>query len=154
MPSRAWGKGRLGPNGRSRMAPSNSSSAPRSSPGSSPEAALRRERERQRRLLAFLYSHSPAYRPTLELTVGPSSGLQLRTLIRNDRWDYLAGVLSDEVLDTLVPTGTFAELPDLLMKRFGGMGQGLIASPPADEEDDGPFRDVVAALQAMDGADG
>ena len=57
-------------------------------------------------------------------------------------------MLSDEVLDTLVPCGTFDELPDLLRERFAGLGQGIVVSPPADASDDEAFRRVIAALQA------
>jgi probable F420-dependent oxidoreductase len=113
--------------------------------GSTPEA-VRTERERQRRLLAFLYS-TPAYRPTLDLYGWGELGPQLRSLVRSDRWGDLAGILSDEVLDTLVPSGTFDELPDLLLGRFGGLGQGIVVSPPADGGDDGAFREVIRALQ-------
>jgi probable F420-dependent oxidoreductase len=105
------------------------------------------ERERQRRLLAFLYS-TPAYAPTLELYGWTEIGPRLRDLIRHDRWDDLAAVLSDEVLDTLVPCGTFDELPGLLRERFTGLGQGIVVSPPGDGSDDEAFRTVVAALQA------
>jgi hypothetical protein len=105
------------------------------------------ERERQRRLLAFLYS-TPAYAPTLELYGWAEVGPHLRDLIRHDRWDDLAVVLSDEILDTLVPTGTFDELPGLLRERFTGLGQGIVVSPPADDRDDEAFRSVVASLQA------
>ena len=67
-------------------------------------------------------------------------GPRLRDLIRHDRWDDLAAVLSDEILDTLVPTGTFDELPGLLRDRFDGLGQGIVVSPPPDERDDEAFR--------------
>ena len=105
------------------------------------------ERERQRRLLAFLYS-TPAYAPTLDLYGWAEVGPRLRELIRHDRWDDLAAVLSDEVLDTLVPTGTFDELPGLLRERFNGLGQGIVVSPPAVASDDDAFRSVLAALHA------
>jgi probable F420-dependent oxidoreductase len=104
------------------------------------------QRERQRRLLAFLYS-TPAYAPTLELYGWPDVGPRLRDLVRHDRWDDLGEVLSDEVLDTLVPCGTFEELPGILLERFGGLGQGIVVNPPEDPDDDGSFRNVVAALQ-------
>jgi probable F420-dependent oxidoreductase len=115
--------------------------------GGSGEAVLA-ERERQRRLLAFLYS-TPAYAPTLELFGWDELGPQLRELIRHDRWDDLAAVLSDEVLDTLVPCGTFDELPALLHERFAGLGTGIVVSPPAESGDDAAFANVVAALQAL-----
>jgi probable F420-dependent oxidoreductase len=105
------------------------------------------ERERQRRLLAFLYS-TPAYAPTLELHGWTELGPRLRDLTRHDRWDDLGSVLSDEVLDTLVPCGTFDELPGILLERFAGLGQGIVVSPPADGADDGAFRSVIEALQA------
>ncbi|HEY2214868.1 MAG TPA: hypothetical protein VGH31_07420, partial [Acidimicrobiales bacterium] len=109
--------------------------------------AVALERERQRRLLAFLYS-TPAYRPSLELYGWGELGPQLRGLIRADRWDDLSGVLSDEVLDTLVPSGTYEELPALLHQRFDAFGGSLIVSPPNDASDDGAFAEVIQALRA------
>ena len=114
--------------------------------GASP-GALAAERQRQRRLLAFLYS-TPAYAPTLELYGWPELGPRLRELIRHDRWDDLAAVLSDEVLETLVPSGTFDELPGLLLDRFAGLGQGLMLNPPADPSHDDAFAAIVASLQS------
>jgi probable F420-dependent oxidoreductase len=109
--------------------------------------AVERERERQRRLLAFLYS-TPAYTPTLELYGWDDLGPRLRELIRRERWDDLGAVLSDEVLDTLVPSGSFEELPGVLVQRFAGLGQGITMSAPSDQADDEAFAGVVAALQA------
>jgi alkanesulfonate monooxygenase SsuD/methylene tetrahydromethanopterin reductase-like flavin-dependent oxidoreductase (luciferase family) len=109
--------------------------------------AVLAERERQRRLLAFLYS-TPAYAPTLELYGWADLGPRLRDLIRHDRWEDLADVLSDEVLDTLVPCGTFDELPAILHERFAGLGQGIVVSPPAESGNDAAFRAVIAALQS------
>jgi len=117
------------------------------------EQAVELERERQRRLLAFLYS-TPAYRPSLELYGWGELGPQLRRLIRSDRWDDLAGVLSDEVLDTLVPSGTYNELPDLLAQRFAVFGGSLIVSPPSDTSNDGAFAEVIRAVQSLSGASG
>lgn len=111
------------------------------------EPAVERERERQRRLLAFLYS-TPAYAPTLELYGWGDLGPRLRDLIRQERWDDLGGVLSDEVLDTLVPSGTFEELPAVLRSRFEGLGQGIVVSAPADTGDDEAFAEVVAAIRS------
>jgi probable F420-dependent oxidoreductase len=113
--------------------------------GTSPDAVAA-ERERQRRLLAFLYS-TPAYAPTLELHGWSDVGPRLRELVRHDRWDDLGDVLSDEILDALVPCGTFEELPGVLLERFGGLGQGIMVNPPAETGDDDAFRAVVAALQ-------
>ncbi len=106
---------------------------------SSSPTGLLAERERQRRLLAFLYS-TPAYAPTLRLYGWGELGPRLRDLVRRERWDDLGDVLSDEVLDTLVPSGTFDELPGLLLERFAGLGQGILVAPPQDPSDDEAFR--------------
>ena len=98
----------------------------------SPDAVLA-ERERQRRLLAFLVLHA-GLRADLALYGWEELGPRLRDLIRHERWAHLGAVLSDEVLDTLVPCGTFEELPALLLGALRrGLGQGILVSPPADD---------------------
>jgi len=57
-------------------------------------------------------------------------------------------VLPGEVIDELVPCGTFDELPKILLERFAGLGQGLLVSPPPPAEDDDSFADTVSALRA------
>jgi probable F420-dependent oxidoreductase len=114
---------------------------------SSSPSGLLAERERQRRLLAFLYS-TPAYAPTLRLYGWDDLGPRLRDLIRRERWDDLGDVLSDEVLDTLVPCGTFDDLPNLLLERYASLGQGILVALPPDPSEDAAFRQVVAAVQA------
>ena len=109
--------------------------------------ALDAERERQRRLFAFLYS-TPAYRRTLELYGWESLADRLAALVRTDAWASLPAVVTDEVLDTLVPTAPFDELPALLTARFAHLGQGLLLPVPADPAGDRRFAEVVAALRA------
>ena len=110
-------------------------------------AQLDAERQRQRRLLAFLYS-TPAYRRTLELYGWEDLGSRLQAMGRAERWDDLARVVTDEVLDTLVPTAGFDDLATLLIDRFGQLGQGVVLPPPADPVHDDRFAEVVAAIQA------
>ena len=105
------------------------------------------ERERQRRLFAFLYS-TPAYRRTLALYGWEELGGRLRSLVREDRWDDLGTLVTDEILDTLVPMGRLDELPTLLNRRFGGLADGVLVSPPADATNDAAFAEVVTAIRA------
>jgi probable F420-dependent oxidoreductase len=111
-------------------------------------SALDAERERQRRLFAFLYS-TPAYRRTLELYGWDDLGGRLRDLIRHDRWDELHSVVSDEVLDTLVPSATYDELPALVLGRFGHLCQGVTVPVPTDPADDAAHADALAAIRAV-----
>jgi len=106
---------------------------------------LGNERERQRRLFAFLYS-TPAYRRTLELYGWEDLAVRLQAMIRDDRWDELHRVVTDDVLDTLVPTAVFEQLPAILVERFGSLAQGVLVPPPADPADDHRLAAAVDAL--------
>lgn len=109
-------------------------------------AELAAERERQRRLLAFLYS-TPAYRRTLELYGWEQLAGALQSMIRTGRWDQLASVITDEVLDTLVPTARLDALSDVLYERFAGLADAVVLSPPADHVHDDELSAVLVALR-------
>ncbi len=102
----------------------------------------------QRAVLAFLYS-TPAYRRTLELFGWESLGAELQSLTRRGNWDSLDTLLTDEVVNSLVPQGTWAELPDVLGSWFGGVVDGLLIQPPSDPRDDDEFSAVLNALAAL-----
>jgi probable F420-dependent oxidoreductase len=110
-------------------------------------AAVAAERERQRGMLAFLYS-TPAYRRTLELFGWAEVGEQLQQLTRADRWDAMASLVTDEMLDELVPQARYEDLPAVLHARYGGVAHGVVLPPPVDPSADGRVAAVIAALQA------
>ena len=110
--------------------------------------ALDAERERQRRVLAFLYS-TPAYERTLELYGWTDLAGRLRDMIRAGRWDDLHGLVTDEILDTLVPTATHAELPATLHARYAGLAQGVLIHLP-DPADDASLAEAVGELRRLD----
>jgi probable F420-dependent oxidoreductase len=113
-------------------------------------AELAAAREHQRRLLAFLYS-TPAYGRTLELHGWGDLGERLRRRVRAGHWEDLAGCVSDEVLDTLVPEATWDDLPATALARFADVADGLIIPVPAAPADDERFAAVVAAVRAIPG---
>lgn len=106
------------------------------------------ERERQRGVLAFLYS-TPEYRRTLDLYGWTELGERLQALTREGRWDALAALVDDEVLETLTTVGRFDQLADALARRFGGLVDGVVLSPPADPAHDAAFAPVVHALRGV-----
>jgi hypothetical protein len=110
------------------------------------DAAVSSERERQRRMLAFLYS-TPAYSTSLERRGWVELPDQLRALVRAQRWDNLPTVLSDPVLDELVICGRYDELPGMLVARFGHVADGVVLPPLGDENDDARLEACVAELR-------
>jgi probable F420-dependent oxidoreductase len=85
------------------------------------------ERERQRRLLAFLYS-TPAYARTLELHGRADLQPRLQAMVRDNAWDQLAGVLSDDLLDELVICGRYDDVAPRVRERFEGLVDGVVLS--------------------------
>lgn len=111
-------------------------------------AAVDAARAHQRRMFGFLYS-TPAYRRSLELFGWAELGERLQAMTRADAWDQLHELVTDEVLDTLVPQGQWEELPELIGRWFVGRAQGVILPVPADPVLDDRFREVVRAVQAL-----
>jgi len=106
------------------------------------------EREHQRRMLAFLYS-TPAYRRTLELYGREELAGRLQAMIQQDRWDDLANLVPDELLDTLLPTAPYDELAALLLDRYRTLADGILLPAQDDPAVDDQVAGVVAELQAV-----
>jgi hypothetical protein len=61
----------------------------------------------------------------------------------------MADLVTDEVLDALVPEGTWDELPALAAAWFGGLADGVILPVPDDPADDARFAEVVEAVRQV-----
>jgi probable F420-dependent oxidoreductase len=109
------------------------------------DADVATERERQRRMVAFLYS-TPAYERTLELYGWTDLAEQLRALVRDERWDDLSRVVPDDLLDTLLPTGRYDELASVLLERYATRADGIALGPQADPSHDAHVARLVAEL--------
>jgi probable F420-dependent oxidoreductase len=107
--------------------------------------------DRQRAVLAFLYS-TPAYRRTLELFGWAEVGQELQTLTRNGNWSQLKDLLTDDMMTTLLPMGTWSEMPAVLSEWFKGLCQAIMIQPPEfserDQVDD-DFLQLVAAVKKI-----
>lgn len=109
-------------------------------------AAVAIERENARRSLAFLYS-TPAYWKSLELFGWQDKGESLRALTREGRWDDLATLVDDEMLDAFVPSGTWEEIPDVLHEWYGERSGWVTFPMPEDTADDTEIAGVIARLR-------
>jgi hypothetical protein len=109
-------------------------------------AAVARERERARELLTFLYS-TPAYWPTLELFGWREIGERLHRLTREGKWGEMAGAISDEMLDALVPAAPYAEIAAILRATYGGLATRINFPLPGDPADDALAARAIAELR-------
>ncbi len=84
------------------------------------EAKLEKARDAMRNHVGY-YASTPAYRPVLELHGWGDLQADLYACSKNGRWDEMARLIDDEVLDTL----TIVCAPDALARevaaRYGGL---------------------------------
>jgi len=104
------------------------------------------DRERQRRLLGFLYS-TPSYWPSLELLGWGERGPRLRQLSREGRWNEMPALISDQMLDELLPTAPYAEIADLLRDRYADLATMITFPLPEDPALDPQVARVIRRLR-------
>ena len=110
-------------------------------------ASVEAERQAAREVLAFTYS-TPAYRATLDHHGWGDVHEALLRRTREGQWNDMGALLSDEMLEVLVPTAPFDEIAALLLDRYGDVAEGIALRMPKDPAQDGRFAKVVEALRA------
>lgn len=105
-----------------------------------------RERARYRDMLAFVLS-TPAYWASLELFGWKSIGEELLALARRKRWNEMADLLPDELVDEFIVSGLYEELPSSLASRFGGLVDRISMPVPADSAEDVRVTAVLPAIR-------
>ncbi len=109
-------------------------------------AAVGRERARIRELLTFLYS-TPTYWPTLDLFGWRDVGERLHRLTREGKWSDMAGAVTDDMLDALVPHAPYDEIAAVVKGWFGGLATRITFPVPDEAADDALAARAIAALQ-------
>ena len=84
-----------------------------------------------RGLLGF-YGSTPAYRVTLDAHGWGDLQTELNALTKQGRWDEIAGVIPDEVLETIAVCGAPGEIAGLLHARYGDSVDRVGLSMPYD----------------------
>ena len=105
------------------------------------------QREVCRRSLAFYYS-TPPYWPPLQLFGWEELGPKLREMTFENKWDAMGSLISDEMVDTLVPQASYDDLPDVLIEWYGTAPYSMSVPVPDDPRLDGEVSKVIARLQA------
>ncbi len=105
------------------------------------------ERKAAHEVLTFTYS-TPAYRASLDHHGWGHVHEGLLRCTREGRWGEMAELLTDEMLDVLVPSAPFEAVADVLLERYAGVAQGISLRMPKDPSHDLAFAKVVERLQA------
>ena len=109
------------------------------------DATVAAQWEKQRGLLGFLYS-TPAYWPSLELFGWQDKGQQLLEMTREGRWQDMPSVVTDEVLDKVVPRGDYATIANVYQERFSQLARRVTFPVPDDPADDELAAKAIAEL--------
>jgi probable F420-dependent oxidoreductase len=98
-----------------------------------------------RKQLAF-YGSTPAYRPTLDCHGWGDLHLELNRLSKQGRWDEMAGLIDDPVLETIAVVGPRNEIAPALERRLAGVADAVSLTHNRFP-DPALWADVVAALK-------
>jgi probable F420-dependent oxidoreductase len=110
------------------------------------EAIVKAKRESHREIMAIMFS-TPSYWPSLDYYGWRDRGERLHGLVREERWDDLTPLMTDEMMEVMVPTATWDELGKRLCDWYGGVADQLLLAIPDDPEDDEAVAGVVSELR-------
>lgn len=93
------------------------------------EPELERARAFVRAQIAF-YGSTPAYRPVLACHGWEALQPELRALTKAGRWDEMANLVDDEILEAVAMCGPVAEVAKRLRERVGGYADRIAPMTP------------------------
>ena len=108
------------------------------------EEALARSRNAVREQLAF-YGTTPAYLPVFELHGYGAMHPELRRLARENRWQDMAGLVDDELVETIAVVGEPDEIAPKIVERLAGISDS-VSLVNNRAPDPAHFAEVVAGL--------
>jgi probable F420-dependent oxidoreductase len=114
------------------------------------ERELSRSREAVRQQLAF-YATTPAYQPVFALHGYGDLLAEAQHLARQDRWEEMAGLIDDDLLETIAVVGEPHQIAPQLVERLAGISRhvSLVNNRAPDPRH---FAEVVADLKAQPSA--
>ena len=110
------------------------------------DEALEVVKNAARKQLAF-YGSTPAYRPTLDCHGWGDLHVELNRMSKLGRWDEMAALVSDEVLEAIAVVGRRDQIAAKLRERLAGIADGVSLTHNR-APDPSHWADVVAELQA------
>ena len=111
------------------------------------QAEIDRQREVVRESMGFWYSTPPSW-PTLQIHGFTELGPRLRELTRAGKWDEMSSLISDELIDALMPEGAYDRIADVILEWYGDIVDGVTFPLPQDPARDEQVGRVIEQLQA------
>jgi probable F420-dependent oxidoreductase len=108
-------------------------------------AEFERVKAAARKQLAF-YGSTPAYLPTLACHGWQALHRDLNRMSKQGRWDEMAALIDDEILETIAVVGPRAEIAGKLRARLEGIADGVSLTHNR-APDPSQWADVVAELR-------
>jgi probable F420-dependent oxidoreductase len=109
------------------------------------EPELERVKRAARKQLAF-YGSTPAYLPTLACHGWEDLHSELNRLSKAGRWDDMAALIDDEVLEAIAVVGPRTEIAGKLRERLAGIADGVSLTHNR-APDPAQWADIVADLK-------
>ncbi|MFF2553231.1 TIGR03617 family F420-dependent LLM class oxidoreductase [Nocardia sp. NPDC058058] len=103
-------------------------------------------RQSVRNLLSF-YGSTPSYRPVLEVEGWADLQPELNLLSKQGRWQEMAKLIDDPMVDALTVSGTPAQCAARIRDRFGDRISRVCCYFPGYPVTDGAIADLAAALK-------
>lgn len=105
--------------------------------------------ERTRRQVSF-YASTRSYANVMKTHGWDDEAAQLHRLSIEARWDDMAAVITDDMLEEFCVIGTWDELPAKMREKFAGINtQVTLPIDPRTPDEEAQFRDIVAALKTI-----
>ena len=99
------------------------------------DETLERKVRDVRARVAF-YASTPAYLPAFQAHGLEDLANHLKTLSKAQRWEEMPEFISDEVLDRYAVVGTYEEIADKILERYGDFASSVEFSIPVASDDD------------------
>ncbi len=111
------------------------------------QPAVEAARQEARQRIAF-YASTPAYRPVLECHGFHEVGQRLHQMSRQGKWQEMASLVSNEMVDAFAVVGRYAEIADRLLERYGGLVDEVgFSVAAANQSAEQQVRQVISRLQ-------
>jgi probable F420-dependent oxidoreductase len=111
------------------------------------EATLRERMQTVRARLAF-YGSTPAYRVVFEAHGLGDLATELNQLSRQQRWEEMPPLVSDEMIETFATVGTYDQIAARIKRRYGGLITHIeFGIQVRNDTDRGRLKEMIQDLQ-------